>query len=112
MNKTSLALISCLFAILFASCSIVPIKTVSAKEVPLNTKYKLANSAVQIDYRLTRVLGFAINDPRDYGLLTSDLQTRENCAFLKNVEFSFIDQALIFVEILTSTVKAQCWVKE
>ncbi|EMJ95884.1 hypothetical protein LEP1GSC198_2880 [Leptospira kirschneri str. JB] len=44
--------------------------------------------------------------------MTSDLQTRENCAFLKNVEFSFIDQALIFVEILTSTVKAQCWVKE
>ncbi|TGL75749.1 hypothetical protein [Leptospira yasudae] len=112
MKKFRLILIACLFAFIFANCSIAPIKTVSAKDVPLNTKYKLGNSAVQIDYRLTRIFGIAINDPRDYGLLTSDLQTKENCAFLRNTEFGLINQAILFIEIMTTTVKAQCWVKE
>ncbi|TGM58406.1 hypothetical protein [Leptospira adleri] len=112
MKRSGLILISCLFAIFVANCSIMPIKTVSSKDVPLNAKYKMGNSAVQITNLVTRVFGIAVSADKDYGLLTSELQTKENCVFMKNVEFRSQNQAILFLEFLTSTVKAECWIKE
>lgn len=112
MGKKSKIILFSLLLVLLNACQFMPIKTLSSKEVPLNTKYKMANSNNQFDYSQTKVFGLALNPEKDWGVLVSEMQGKDNCAFLKNVEFRVQAQSFLFVDIKTTVIKAQCWVKE
>lgn len=94
------------------TCKVVPIKILSNKDIAINTKYKVGNSSVQLSYNQIYILWFSFQPNKDWSVLTGELQNKENCAFLRNIEFDVKAQFLLLGGIKTTSITAECWIRE
>ncbi len=91
-----------------ASCAVPEVKTMSTKQVQFGKKHTVVNANASNSNQRPILFGITFGERKDYGELMQELQTRNDCDVLKDVQLTEVAAQYAGFGTQTTKVVGKC----